>query len=120
MDNNPARCPGCRAALHFSFQDEVNERPVYQCTSVGVPRNVEAVLTSNNGRTQELVKFASSTLDHSDRFYMRFDGQTLRVNPVRLNRGQNEALLKRKGYPFEKDEITRRIIVPTCWTTARA
>lgn len=109
IEGNPARCPDCGAMLRFSFGDDVNERMVYQCSTVGV----ETVRTI--GRDTALAR----TLDHSDRYFMRLHGQTLRVRPVRLSRQHSEMLLKRKGYPFEKDEVTRKNIVPTCWTTAR-
>lgn len=110
MDTNPARCLDCKAPLHFSFSDEINGCAVYQCTTVGVETQ------RTIGRDTALVR----TLDHGDRFYMRLNGETVRVKPVKLSRGHSETLLSGKGYPFEKDAFTRKRIVPTCWTTARA
>lgn len=103
------RCPKCGNFAAFSFYDELNDANVYRCGTA----TVETERTVG-GRT-DLVR----TLDHSDVFFRVQAGHAVYVNPRRLGKEASEAILKGKGWEFEKDERNKRI-VPTVWTTSLA
>lgn len=101
------RCLQCKNFCKFSFMDEVNERPVYQCGTVGVEAN-----RTIGGRTDLI-----HTLDHSDHYFTYIFGKVEQVTPRRLGRQMSEAILKKKGWVFEK--LRGHKVVPTCWTAVR-
>lgn len=101
------RCPQCKGFMPFSFYDEIHERSVYQCDTVGVETQ------RTIGARTHLIR----TLDHSDHFYVKVGIELLRVKPTRLGREASETVLKKKGWVFEKDDKGRRI-VPTVWSTS--
>ncbi len=102
------RCPHCGGFLHHSYVDELSGENVYNCVTRGVETS-----RSLGPRTQ-LVR----TIDHQDFFFKFHESLLIRVEPVRLGREASEAVLKKKGWQFEKDE-NRQKIVPTVWTARR-
>lgn len=101
-------CPECGGFCAFSFMDEVNERPVYQCGYMGV--ETERTI----GPHTHLIR----TLDHSDRFYVIDALRPLLVKPIRVGKQASEAILKARGWVFAKEHGHK--VVPTVWTAVTA